>query len=63
MKLLASAALLPDIQDLIARFYGGERKHMILMAPNEWRLERKEGLIPGVRVVLKRGRYRFEAID
>jgi hypothetical protein len=65
--LLASAPTLNDITASVARFYCGEQKEL---RPDgrEWHLYGPRrvgtaltfGKIPAMRVVCKRGRYRFE---
>ena len=61
-QLLASAGTLDQIGQCIANFYGGEHKELFARAGGEsWSVLGRNGAIPGVRVVLLRGRYRFEA--
>ena len=61
MQLLASASTLPDILALVEKFYCYSTKHLWQRSDNEWSVLRSDGsLIPGVRVILRRGRYRFE---
>lgn len=66
-KLLGSAPTLERLEDGIATFYGGERKILSHQGVNNWWLVlRSHGPTPmapieNVRVIKKRGRYRFEA--
>ena len=60
--LLASSATLDGIKTVIAKFYYSE-KDLIPASPNEWSIVGKNGVINGMRVILKRGRYRFESIN
>ena len=60
--LLGSSATLDGIKAVIAKFYYSE-KDLIPVDPNEWSIIGKNGVIKGVRVVLKGKRYRFESID
>lgn len=60
--LLGSSATLDGIKAVISKFYYSE-KDLIHVAPNEWSIIGKNGVIKGVRVVLKGKRYRFESID
>lgn len=64
-KLLASAGSLEDLEGLIARFYGGERKRLQYHGEGFWTVHHDRDNSPalrGVRVVSKRGRYRFEML-
>ena len=60
--LLASSHTLDGIKTVIAKFYYSE-KDLIPVAPNEWNIVGKNGVIKDMRVILKKGRYRFESID
>ena len=60
--LLASSATLDGIKAVIAKYYYGE-KELLSVAPNEWQIIGKNGVINDMRVILKRGRYRFESIN
>ena len=60
--LLGSSATLDGIKAVIAKFYYSE-KDLIPVAPDEWQIIGKNGALNGVRVVLKKSRYRFESID
>ncbi|HRO04364.1 MAG TPA: hypothetical protein PLS69_12245 [Terricaulis sp.] len=66
ITLLASAPTLDGISDMIARFYGSERKTLDKAAGDDlWAVCRAKDCtqhIPGVRVIRKGRRYRFEAI-
>ena len=53
--LLSSSASENGILDAIARFYGGERKRI-----ENGQIIGGRGVLEGVRVIEKRGRYRFE---
>ena len=60
--LISSSSTLEGIKTVIAKFYYGE-KELLSVAPNEWQIIGKNGVLKGVRVVLKDKRYRFESID
>ena len=60
--LLGSSSTLDGIKSVIAKFYYGE-KELLSVAPNEWQIIGKNGVINGMRVILKKGIYRFESID
>ena len=60
--LLGSAPTLDGIKNVIAKFYYGE-KELLPVVPNEWQIISKNGAINGVRVIFKKGRYRFESIN
>ena len=60
--LLASAPTLDGIKAVIAKFYYSE-KDLLPVAPNEWSVIGKNGVINGMRVILKGKRYRFESIN
>lgn len=62
--LLSSAPSLDAIRDSISRFYCGQSKTAIPVGENEWKLvDTISGdQTPGVRIIRKRGRYRFERI-
>ena len=60
--LLASSTTFDGIKAVIAKFYYGERE-LISVAPNEWKIIGKMGVLKYARVILKKGRYRFESID
>ena len=60
--LLGSAPTLDGIKAVIAKFYYGERE-LISVSDNEWKIIGKMGVLKYARVILKKGRYRFESID
>lgn len=60
--LLGNSATLDGIKAVIAKFYYSE-KDLIPVAPNEWSIIGKNGVIKDMRVILKKGRYRFESIN
>ena len=60
--LVGSSATLDGIKSVIAKFYYFE-KELISVAPNEWQIIGKNGVLNGMRVILKNGRYRFESIN
>ena len=60
--LLGSSSTLDGIKSVIAKFYYGE-KELLSVFPNEWQIIGKNGVINDMRVILKKGRYRFESIN
>ena len=60
--LLGSSTTLAGIKAVIAKFYYSE-KDLIPASPNEWSIIGKNGVLKDMRVVLKKGRYRFESIN
>jgi hypothetical protein len=62
--LLATAPTLESIRESVSRFYCGESKTLIPTGPDSWKVigtyDSKEA--PGVRVIRKRGRFRFEMV-
>ena len=60
--LLGSSATLYGIKAVIAKFYYSE-KELISVAPDEWKIIGKMGVLKYARVILKKGRYRFESIN
>jgi|APGre2960657404_1045060.scaffolds.fasta_scaffold74704_5 hypothetical protein len=56
-ELLASSSTLEGIKGSIKRFYCGEGKEV-----SGENVIGSKGIIEGVRVILKRGRYRFEML-
>ena len=60
--LLASSATFDGIKSVIAKFYYSE-KDLIPLAPDEWKIIGKMGVLKYARVILKKGRYRFESIN
>lgn len=63
-RLLASAPSLEMIGDGIARFYCGERKDIVPNDDGSWSVASpKTGKVfDDVRIILKKGRYRFEMV-
>lgn len=61
--LIASAGTLDDIRQAVCRFYCGESKTLIPTSDDSWKVIGTHSGKPvdGVRVVRKRGRFRFEA--
>ena len=62
ITLLGSSSTLDGIKTVIAKFYYSE-KELLSLSANEWQIIGKNGLLNGMRVILKNGRYRFESID
>lgn len=64
-QLLASASTMPEILTSVTRFYGGEQKDVQSRLEGHWTLHSKKTgrEIPGVRIILHKGRYRFEAVS
>lgn len=60
--LLGSAPTFDGIKAVIAKFYYSE-KELLSVATNEWQIVGKNGVINDMRVILKKGRYRFESIN
>ncbi len=61
--LYGSSGTIEGIGNVIADFYGGERKTLAEGPDLVWTVRRASGVpIEGVRVVLIRGRYRFENV-
>ena len=60
--LLGSSATLDGIKAVIAKFYYSE-KVLLSVAVNEWQIIGKNGVLNDMRVILKKGRYRFESIN
>ena len=60
--LLASSATLDGIKAIITKFYYSE-KELLPVAANEWQIIGKNGVLNGMRVILKGKRYRFESIN
>ena len=60
--LLGSSATLDGIKAVIAKFYYSE-KELLSVSDNEWQIIGKNGVINDMRVILKKGRYRFESIN
>ena len=60
--LIGSSPTFDGIKSVIAKFYYSE-KELLPVAPNEWNIIGKNGVLKDMRVILKRGRYRFESIN
>ena len=60
--LLGSSTTFDGIKSIVEKFYCSE-KELISVAPDEWKIIGKMGVLKYARVVLKKGRYRFESID
>jgi len=60
--LLGSAPTFDGIKSIVEKFYCSE-KELISVASNEWQIIGKNGVLNGMRVILKKGRYRFESIN
>ena len=60
--LLGSSATLDGIKAVIAKFYYSE-KELLPVSDNEWQIIGKNGILKDMRVILNRGRYRFESIN
>ena len=60
--LLGSSSTLDGIKSVITKFYYGEKELSPVYA-NEWQIIGKNGVLNGVRVILKGKRYRFESIN
>ena len=60
--LLASSATFDGIKAIVEQFYHSE-KELISVAPDEWKIIGKMGVLKYARVILKKGRYRFESIN
>ena len=60
--LLGSSATLDGIKSIITKFYYSE-KELFPVAPDEWQIIGKNGVLKDVRVILKKDRYRFESIN
>lgn len=62
--LLATAGTLDGIRDCVSRFYAGQSKALIPTGDDSWKVIDTYTSKPaeGVRIVRKRGRFRFEMI-
>ena len=60
--LLASSATFDGIKSIVEKFYYSE-KELLPVSDNEWQIIGKNGVLKDMRVILKRGRYRFESIN
>jgi hypothetical protein len=61
-KLLASSSTLEGIQKLITDFYCSSTITLEQVSKKEWNVFTLKGLCKGVKVYLKKNRYRFEMI-
>ena len=62
ITLLGSSTTLDGIKTVIAKFYYSE-KELLPVSDNEWQIIGKNGVLNDMRVILKKGRYRFESIN
>ena len=60
--LLGSSATLDGIKSIVEKFYCSE-KELLPVSDNEWQIVGKNGVLNDMRVILKKGRYRFESIN
>ena len=60
--LLGSSATLDGIKSIVEKFYYSE-KELLPVSDNEWQIIGKNGVLNDMRVILKKGRYRFESIN
>ena len=60
--LLASSATFDGIKSIVEKFYYSE-KELLPVSDNEWQIIGKNGVLKDMRVILKKGRYRFESIN
>lgn len=60
--LFGTSATLDGIQDVIAKFYAGERKVLREQSPGIWSVHKIDGTKLATVVRLHKGRYRFESI-
>ena len=60
--LLGSSTTFDGIKSIVEKFYCSE-KELISVSDNEWKIIGKMGVLKYARVILKKGRYRFESID
>ena len=60
--LLGSSATLDGIKSIVEKFYYSE-KELLPVSDNEWKIIGKMGVLNNMRVILKKGRYRFESIN
>lgn len=65
ITLYASAPSLDGIRECITRFYCGESKTLVPTGDDSWKLvSTHTGKdLDGMRVIRRRGRFRFEAIS
>ncbi len=62
ITLLGSSATLDGIKSIVEKFYYSE-KELLPVSDNEWQIIGKNGVLKYARVILKKGRYRFESIN
>lgn len=62
-RLLASSGSLDGINKMVAQFYCGDKELKQVPDKDEWEIYGSRGLLEGVRVIKKKGRYRFEMIE
>ena len=60
--LLGSSATLDGIKSIVEKFYYSE-KELLPVSDNEWQIIGKNGVLNNMRVILEKGRYRFESIN
>ena len=60
--LFGSSGTYEGIQDVIAKFYAGERKVLTPDGEGRWSVSMADGRVLRTCVVLRKGRYRFESI-
>jgi hypothetical protein len=58
--LLASSGTYDGILKLISKFYCGSTITLKQISEKEWDVYTLKGLCKGTKVILKKGRYRFE---
>lgn len=61
-RLYASSGTLENITKLINKFYYTTTIELKSKTDTEWEISNSKGLLPTVRVIFKKNRYRFEAI-
>ena len=61
--LLSSAPDLLGVEKQVSAYYFGCEKLIQKVSENEWSICGKSGLHSNVRIIVKRGRYRFEKIS
>lgn len=59
---LGSSPAFEGIQDVIAKFYAGERKELVKQEDGTWSVLGSKGVLSGVRVRFHSGRWRFEKV-
>ena len=60
--LLGSSTTFDGIKSIVEKFYYSE-KELLPVSANEWQIIGKNGVLNDMRVILKKGRYRFESIN